>query len=416
MNTKIYYLSNGIPVVVCDAMFHTNKILISLNFGAYDEAPQEYGITHFIEHLLGQSVTGDPSFRHLKQMLEVLGGYINLYTDYEKIGCFVKVLPEHLISVIKILGSQITNPVFDATRIEQEKKIILDEYRRAANNSSWALLKYNSLFKNTGLGHCVLGTPETIQSFTSDGLKKYYFSHLSNDKINIVFVGRVPDRHKLLSELESVFGKIPFVSYRRDFLPVQQIIKNDLKPDAKNVKLALAFDAKISYDRLNQIAIGIFRKILQDRLMNALRYENGLVYSIQCLTMGIHGAKLYTIETETLPQDIESVTRFIATVCYDVINTHPVTTKELEIAKNVIKFQSACIIDSIDKSCDLYSKYVLHYNSVFNIEQETQILNKIQLSDINNIAKQFFNTNVSIVSQGPDFDCDVMKIWREFFQ
>ncbi|MBR2412041.1 MAG: insulinase family protein [Alphaproteobacteria bacterium] len=416
MTSKLYYLSNKIPVIIHNTSFQTCGILISLNFGACDEKAQEYGITHFIEHILGQSVTGDLSFKNLKQNIELFGGKINLYTNYEKIACSINILPEHLINIIKLIAPQITNPLFDIKKIEQEKRVIISEYKRFVDNNSWQSFKFKQLFHGTGLEHPILGTPETILSFTPEKLSQYYFSHLSNDKINIVIVGKVYDVKQVLSELENAFGKIPFVSYQRKLSSVLPTIKHDSKPDVTNIKLGLAFAANLSHERKNKLAVGLFRKILQDRLMNILRYETGLVYSIQCLTMGTQDTKLYTIETETSTHNIENVVKNIALVCHDIINKNPITIEELQTAKNVIKFQLASMMDSVDKTCNLYAQHIEHYHKLYNIDSEVRILDKIQQSDINNIALIFLESPLSIVTQGTDAGCDIMKIWNDFFR
>ena len=415
MKPEIYYLSNKIPVIICNTDFQTCKILISLDFGGFDETVQEYGITHFIEHLLGQSVSGEKSFGHLKKKIETLGGDINLYTNYEKIGCFVNVLPEYLIDVVNIVAPQIITPVFDVKSVEHEKNVILEEYNRYVASNSWTIFKYQSLFKNTGLEHCILGTVENIQSFTAETLSKYYFSHLSSNKCNIVIIGSVYDLKNLLSKLENTFGKIPYISYERNFSAIQQTVKHNLKLDTENIKLALSFSAKIPYERKDQIIIGLLRKILQDRLIDSLRYKKGLVYFIRCSTMGIPGTKLYTIETETNIQNIKSVVKTIALVCKNILKIEPITQEELKFAKNVIKFNSAKIMDSIDKSCDLFAQYMIHYHSVYNADYEDEILNKIQLSDIQDMAQKFLNSPLSVVTQGPEYDCDIVKLWEEQF-
>ena len=117
--THLYCLSNGIPVVVSNTFFQTCKILISLDFGASDETQGEYGITHFIEHLLGQSVSGETSFGNLQKKIERLGGNIGLYTSYTKIGCWVNVIPENLVDAVKIIAPQIMTPLFDEQKIKQ---------------------------------------------------------------------------------------------------------------------------------------------------------------------------------------------------------------------------------------------------------------------------------------------------------
>lgn len=413
--TNVRFLSNGIPVILRNAPFHTCKMLFSLHFGAGDETAPEYGITHFIEHLLGQSTTGDKSFGTLTKKIEILGGTVSLYTTYNKIGCYINILPEHLIDTIQIIAPQITSPVFDTEKIEQEKHIILTEHKRYIAQNSWFLFAQKNLFKNTGLGHSITGTPETIKSFTSESLSKYYHSHLSSDKFNIVVIGQINNTEKLLSELESTFGNMPHTPYKRKSWTTTPVIAHDFKQDSNNTKLVLAFAANIPDTRKDQIATGLFKKILQDRLINTLRYKNGLVYSVKCLTMGVENTKLYTIETEAQPQLIETITQIIASECKNILESIPITTNELQTAKNVIKYQNARVMDSIDKICETYAQYMKHYNKVYNFDDENLELRNLTLSDITNVGRTFLGSPISIITQGPTNNDNLINIWNRNF-
>jgi predicted Zn-dependent peptidase len=413
--TNIHYLSNEIPVILRNAPFHTCKILFSLHFGASDETAPEYGITHFIEHLLGQSTTGDRTFGNLTKKIEILGGAISLYTTYNKIGCYINTLPEHLIDTIQIIAPQIMSPVFDTEKIEQEKHIILTEHKRYIAQNSWFLFAQKNLFKNTGLGHSVTGTPETIESFTPEALSKYYHSHLSSDKFNIVVIGQINDTEKLLSELENAFGNMPHIPYKRKSWTTTPIIAHDCKQDTCNTKLVLAFADKIPDTRKDQIATGLFKKILHDRLINALRYQNGLVYSVKCLTMGVGNTKLYTIETETQPHQIESIAKIIASECTNILTTHQITSKELQIAKNVIKYQNTRVMDSIDKSCETYAQYMNHYGKVYDFDVENSELNTLTISDITKTGHAILTSPISIITQGPEQNDNIINIWNKNF-
>lgn len=413
--TDVHYLSNRIPVILHDAPFHTCKILFSLHFGACDETTPEYGITHFIEHLLGQSTTGDRTFGTLTKKIETLGGDISLYTTYNKIGCYINILPEHLIDTIQIIAPQIMSPRFDTEKIEQEKHIILTEHKRYSTQNSWFLFAQENLFKNTGLGHNITGTPETIASFTAEFLSKYYHSHLSCDKFNIVVIGPINNQDKLLSELESAFGNMPHTPYIQQSWTTTPTIAHNLKPDVSNTKLVLAFAAKIPDTRKAQIATGVFKKILQDRLINALRYKNGLVYSVKCLTMGVGNTKLYTIETEVQPQLLETISQIIALECKNILESNPITTNELQNAKNVIKYQNARVMDSIDKICETYAQYMKHYNKVYDFDNENLELSNLTISDLTNIGRTFLNSPISIVTQGPTKNDNLITIWNNSF-
>ena len=412
---NVHFLSNGIPVIFCDVAFQTCKISVNLGFGARDEKAQEYGITHFVEHLIGQSVVGEPSFDQLKKKIEVFGGNINLYTTYSKINLFVNVLPEYLPDVVKIIAPQIVTPLFNEQNIEKEKNIILDEYRRSLGNKSWLLFKQINLFKNTGFGHYILGTPEIIKSFNKTMVFDYYFSHLSNDKCNIVVVGQVKDKQNLLSELENLFGNIPYIHYEHYIQSVQQTCEHNLKPEEKNIKLVLAFAAKIPDERKDQIAIGVFKKILQDRLRKVLRYEKGLVYTIQCATMGNIDTRLYTIETETLPENTENIIENIATVCKNILEQNLITAEELQSAKNSFKYSILREMDSVDTCCEIYAQHMMYYGKLYDVDTEKQILDNLKLNDIIKIGQSLLNAPVSIVTQGPMYDFDIVSAWHKFY-
>ncbi len=414
-DTQLYHLSNGIPVILSNTTNHTCKILVSLHFGACDETPLEYGITHFIEHLLSQSVTGEKNFGNLKKKIEILGGDISLYTTYNKIGCYVNILPEYLIDAIKIIAPQITHPKFNSEMIEQEKRIVLNEYRRYVATNSWFLFAQENLFRNTGLGHCLAGTPDTIQSFTPDTLSDYYHSHLSSDKFNIVVIGQINTQSQLLTELETAFGSIPLIPYTHKSWQTKPTVAHDFKQDMLHTKLVLAFPDNISDTRKNQIAIGVFRKILQDRLINTLRYKNSLIYSIQCLTMGVGNTKIYTIETEALPQTIETIVHQIALTCKNILTAEPITQTELQSAKNFIKYQNARKMDSIDKICETHAQYMNHYGDIYNIDIENTELNNLTLSEVTTAGHILLCAPLSVITQGPQKNDNLLHTWEQHF-
>ena len=409
------HLRNGIPIVLCDSDYQTCRILVNLEFGAQDEEKHEYGATHFIEHLLGQSVTGEKSLGTLKKKIETLGGDIGLYTTYEKIGFFVNTLPEHLIKVISIIAPQIMTPVFDTEIIEQEKNVILQEYRRYTINNHSYLSRQEHLFQDTGLGHCILGAPDIIRTFTAETLSKYYSSHLSNDRCSIVIVGPVLDVDKLLSVLNEHFGSMPCVGYKHKSCSITPTFFHDNIPDLKNIKLTLGFAAEKGVTRRQKIANGVFRKILQDRLIDMLRYKNGFVYSVQCSTLGTNDTRLYTIETEFSPKNIESVISTIVSVCRNILTENPITTAELSTAKNTIRFHNARLIDSIDKRCDLYAQYMLHYRKLYDFDTEAQDLDSLDISDVIAAGRTLLCSGLSVVTQGGAYQFDIIDYWLKNF-
>ena len=82
-----------------------------------------------------------------------------------------------------------------------------------------------------------------------------------------------------------------------------------------------------------------------------------------------------------------------------MLNSDSITTTELQSVKNAIKFHNARIMDSIDKNCNLYAAYMLHYGALYDFDKEQQILHDLNLDDIMAAGKRMLNAPLSVVTQ-----------------
>ncbi|MBR6598645.1 MAG: insulinase family protein, partial [Alphaproteobacteria bacterium] len=321
---------------------------------------------------------------------------------------------ENLHTLIEIIADELQNSLFDNNVIENEKKVIRNEYRRYVNANLWWLFKAEKLLG----AHNVLGTPEIIQSFTKQHLLDYYHKHLSSDNMLIVISGKISNEEILKKQLEQLFSWIPKQNIPNMSINITPTIAHNFISDTKNQKITFAWADTIEstiVNRKRKAAMGLFRKILQDRLIYAVREQNGLSYSIQCSTMGWADAKLHTINSETLPQNLERLITTVADVCRNIISDTPITAKELFSAQMVVKLQNAQIMESGVKRCALYANYFKKYKSVYNISAEINQINHLVLTDIMMAGHNFFAAPISILTQGDTLECDVKDAWYKHF-
>ena len=411
---SVFYLSNGIPVIIDNADSLTCSISVNLGMGTQNESCKEYGITHFLEHMLGQGTRTCSSFSLLNRQLETCGAILDIRTSLDDISFSGTVLAENLHTLIEIIADELQNSLFDNNVIENEKKVIRNEYRRYVNTNLWWLFKAEKLLG----AHNVLGTPEIIQSFTKQHLLDYYHKHLSSDNMLIVISGKISNEEILKKQLEQLFSWIPKQDIPNMSINITPTIAHNFISDAKNQKITFAWADSIEstiVNRKRKAAMGLFRKILQDRLIYAVREQNGLSYSIQCSTMGWADAKLHTINSETLPQNLERLITTVADVCRNIISDTPITAKELFSAQMVVKLQNAQIMESGVKRCALYANYFKKYKSVYNISAEINQINHLVLTDIMMAGHNFFAAPISILTQGDTLECDVKDAWYKHF-
>ncbi len=411
---SICHLSNGLPVIMDNTDSLTCSISVNLGIGTQNESGDEYGITHFLEHMLGQGTHKCSSFSLLNRELESCGAILDIRTSLDDISFSGTVLAENVGALIEIIADELQNSLFDERVIENEKKIISDEYRRYVNVNSWWLFKAEKLLG----AHNILGARETIQSFTREHLLDYYHRHLSSDNMLIVISGKIGNEEALKKRLEQLFSWIPRRDVKTVSVNITPTVAHNMINSAKNQKITFAWADPIEStiaNRDRKAAMGLFRKILQDRLMSVVREQNGLSYSVQCSTIGWANAKLHTINSETLPGNMAAFVATVARTCREIITSNPVSQDELLPAKMIVKLQNAQIMESGAKRCALYANYFRKYKSVHDVAAEIKQINNLALADITASGRDFFAAPISILTQGDVLECNVKDTWNKFF-
>ncbi len=128
MSVELTRLPSGL-VVITDAMPHleTASLGVWVGSGSRDEAPDEHGISHFLEHMAFKG-TKRRSAREIAEQIEAVGGDLNAATGVETTAYYARV-PEGRCAArarrrcLDILSE----PTFDPDDLSREKNVILQE-------------------------------------------------------------------------------------------------------------------------------------------------------------------------------------------------------------------------------------------------------------------------------------------------
>ena len=126
MTYQTYTLSNGLRIIHKPDTTAVTYCGLVVNTGSRDEADQEQGMAHFIEHMLFKGTKKRRS-GHIINRLENVGGELNAYTSKEETVVYATVLKEYFERAMELVSDIVLNSTFPQKEIDKEIVIIIDE-------------------------------------------------------------------------------------------------------------------------------------------------------------------------------------------------------------------------------------------------------------------------------------------------
>ena len=202
---EVFTLSNGIRVVYLHAAAQVAHMGVTILAGSRFEKENEVGLAHFLEHCVFKGTKNRKAF-HVLSRLDSVGGEINAYTTKEEICIYASFTKNHFRRASELLADITLNSSFPEKEIQKEKEIIIDEINSYLDSPSDKIFDdfESYLFKNHALGNNILGTKESVLSFTREDLLSYVDRFFTSGNMVISFVGDI-SRKQLEKNLENDF-------------------------------------------------------------------------------------------------------------------------------------------------------------------------------------------------------------------
>ncbi len=190
----------GSPVVAFQVWIHS---------GSFDERDHERGLAHLHEHMLFKG-TPTRGVGEIASAIEACGGQINAWTSNDQT-CYHIVLPAHeWRNGLSVLADAVCHPLFDATELEREIEVVVEEIKRAADSPGQ--VAFRRVFERVFAGHPyalpVLGTAESVRSMTPARMRAFYEQHYVAGNTTVVAVGDL-DQDAVLQAIREVFADLP---------------------------------------------------------------------------------------------------------------------------------------------------------------------------------------------------------------
>ena len=307
-----HVLPNGVVLIVQE---HRASDVVSLQMwvrvGGRDEAPEELGLSHYLEHMLFKGTPTRPP-GSIDLMVESVGGQSNAFTSYD-FTHFDVVLPADQAAVgIALLADIAVNASFDQTELDRERLVVLDEMRLTEDDAERFLGRRLSeeAYTPTPYGRSILGTPQLIKELTRERLARYYRERYVPKNMSLVVVGAV-DPESIRRTATQTFGRLGGEGKPRAAMPPQPDPggrASDVPRPEKQAYLGLAWKTpQVSNDDVP--ATDLLTYILGDspssRLNVAVRDRKGLVSTIEAGYVTRQFGGLVTVTARLEPQNLE---------------------------------------------------------------------------------------------------------------
>lgn len=393
---QTYTLPNGLKIIHKPDQSAVAYCGIVINTGSRDEADDEQGMAHFIEHMLFKGTQKRRS-GHIINRLENIGGELNAFTSKEETVVYATVLKEYFERAIELVSDIALHSTFPQKEIDKEVVIIVDEIQSYRDSPSELIYDdfEELVFANHPIGHNILGKSELLEKYSTDDAFRFVKKHYRADEMVFFVLGDL-DFKQLVRWAEKYLQtevsepkqaeRIPPTSY--------QPIKKEINKNTHQVHFMLGNRA---YDLHNPNRMGMYllNNILGGPGMNSLlnlslREKHGLVYNVESSYQPFTDTGLWTVYFGC---DSDNAAR-----CEQLVYTELQKLREQPLSANALKKyklqlmgQMAISTEQKENLALSLGKSFLRYGKIDDLDVVKQRIEEVTAEKLQEIANEIFN-------------------------
>jgi predicted Zn-dependent peptidase len=391
---SIHTLANGVRVVYLHVPNQVAHLGYFFAAGSRFETENQVGLAHFLEHCVFKGTQKRKAI-HILSRIDSVGGELNAYTAKEEMCLHASFSKEHTAKAIDLLSDISIHSIFPPKEIEKEKEVILDELNSYMDSPSDKIFDdfEAELFKNHSLGNNILGTKESVESFTRADLENFVSSYFTADNLVIAFVGNVSYSRLEKLLLNSLEG-IPLTAQRNEVVPFLDYKPFHIRTKEANYQTHGVIGGMApSYKSESRIPMSLLINLLggpalNSRLNLTVREKYGLAYTVEASYNTYADTGFWQIylgsESKNIDKAIELIYKEVK-----LLETKELTSIQLHRAKEQLKGHLALGMDSNSGLMQGLGKSMLAFNQIDTLQEMHQEIDKITSKQLLEMAATF---------------------------
>lgn len=376
-------------------MPHVRSVSIGvwLARGSRHESNEQSGIAHFVEHMLFKG-TASRSAEDIAQAIDSIGGQMDAFTAKEYASYYIKVLDEHLPLALDVLADIVMRPKFSADDIKREQKVVLEEIKMVEDTPDDLVheLFTESFWAGHPLGRPILGTPETVESFTPEILRRYFTGTYCAPNLIVAATGNI--EHGQVRELvERTFAELP--RERAGITegpphPQPTVIIRNKELEQSHVCLGTSGYQQDHSDRYSSYVLNtILGGSMSSRLFQNVREKRGLAYAVFSGLSSYRDTGSMTIYAGCAN---DAVGELIDVVVAELrrMKDEPLPGDELQRAKDHLKGSLMLNLESTSSRMSHLARQEIYFDRQFGLDETLEGVERVTIDDIQRVARDLF--------------------------
>lgn len=370
--------------------------------GSRDEAPDEQGLAHFLEHMAFKG-TARRSAQAIVEEMESVGGDLNASTTVETTGYYVRLMGEDLPVALDIFADILAHSTFDEVEMKREKSVVLQEIGACEDSpEDWLPdLFMERAFPKQAIGRQILGTRDSVRSFDAKKIRHYLDRCYRAPAMVIAAAGDV-DHDRLVADAERLFSSF---SADRPPAPAQASYGGGETRKPRRLEqahLMLGFSG-FSYHDDAQYAAHAFAHILggamSSRLFQEVREKRGLAYTIDAQHWSYSDCGLFCVSAGCSEEDVGE---FVAVTLDEITRaTQDITQLELDRARAQIKVSLMSGFESPSRRVDQIAHQLLAYDRLLSGDEILAKLDALTIETVRAAGARMLATAPTLTTIGP---------------
>ena len=397
-------LPNGLQVVAeLNDRAHSIASGFFVKAGSRDETTDIAGLSHFLEHMVFKGTPRRDALA-VNRDFDRVGAKHNAQTSEEDTVYHVTALPEYHERAFDVLAD-ILRPSLREDDFETEKKVIIEEIKMYLDNPMSVAYEAAKAkhFGSHPLGQSILGSVESIEAMTAQGMRGYFEAKYSPSNMVLAFAGN-GNWDKLLELVSSRCGEWSGGTTSRPMVAPhgQNAFEAILRADDNQQTLLTVSDGP-PLESEDRYAAALLATILGDHTGSRLYWtliDPGYADGVEVSYQDYNGAGAFYSFLSCEPESAQvNLERIVAT--YKEAMADGIKPDELEQAKN--KVLSRTVLRSERPMGRLMSLgfHWTYRHEYMAVETELERYSALTLSDLGRVMERWPLVPMTVVSVGP---------------
>lgn len=386
----------------------------SVAFGAWvraatlHESREKMGISHMLEHMVFKG-TSRRSARDISLSLETLGGSLDAYTAREHTSYQARILDEHVRDAAEVIGDFIFNPLLREADLALERKVVLEEIAMVDDTPDDVVFEIHNerMWGDNGYGYRILGTRETVASFTTDDLRVLHDAAYRPGNIVVAAAGSIDH-----DELVNVLGETGWLDSAAPVGPAFSVPDPMVQApsythvDRPGAQTQLVFGSSApAHGDASRYAFCLVSMLLgggmSSRLFQHVREELGLAYAVHTFSSFYSRAGMHGVYVGTSPDSADEAAAAVLDELGRVAE-QGIPADELAAGKQQLKGQITLSLETPGSRMYRAAGLELYCEPFRSLDEMLSLVDGIDEQTISEVCAACFTpSRQTVVSLGP---------------